>query len=106
MEFHPAGRESEQRMSHLLARAGECAHHRASGRTPTQQAAHGERDRREREGEGAVTGHHDADAGERRKEGGKSEGGGLAAVAPGNGINKGREGGREWDRTRRGSRKQ
>ena len=70
MEFHPAGREreSEQRMSHLLARAGECAHHR-SGRTPTQQAAHGERSEREREGEGAVTGHHDADAGERRKEG-------------------------------------
>ena len=69
----PAERESEQRMSHLLALAGggECAHHRASGRTPTQQAAHGERDRREREreGEGAVTGHHDADAGERRKEG-------------------------------------
>ena len=58
----------------------------------SRQAAREERDRmreggREREG----TGHHDADAGEGGREGRKSEGG-LAAVAPGNGINKGREG--------------
>ena len=33
-----------------------------------------ERDRREGEGEGAVTGHHDADAGERRRKEGGREG--------------------------------
>ena len=68
-------------MSHLLARAGggggECAHHkseRAVEHPRSRRRMEKDRDRREREGgEGAVTGHHDADAGERRKEGGREE---------------------------------
>ena len=84
MEFHPAGREREganrecPTYSRLLAAANVLTIEPAVEHPRSRRRV--ERDRREWEGEGAVTGHHDADAGERKKEG-EREGRVKAAAA-------------------------